>query len=290
MTTHREQHISTTPYNTLSKLLGILLTVAGSLKAHALVFDPLSQDGIIYAPWLHILAIEFEIVLGILLLGGFKSKLLWSISLLTFSWFSAVSLYLALTGQASCGCFGQVRVSPWLSLGIDLVVVAALLVLRPAGTSGILVWRNLLPPKLSVKSAVQLVCIVALLLAGVFVSIYLWSDNPKQVLAELRHETFRIEPSVVDVGKEVEGASLMMAVKLRNDSTENIRVNGGAVSCVCMSFHDLPIVVPPGDVATIHISIVFKGSPGRFTHGFKLFHSGKENVTAGRFTGVVAAR
>jgi hypothetical protein len=37
-----------------------------------------------------------------------------------------VSLYLALAGQRSCGCFGRMTVSPWLTLIFDIAAMAAL--------------------------------------------------------------------------------------------------------------------------------------------------------------------
>jgi hypothetical protein len=44
-----------------------------------------------------------------------------------------MSLYRASVGESSCGCFGKVSVSPWVSAGIDLLVVAAVVMWRPGG-------------------------------------------------------------------------------------------------------------------------------------------------------------
>ncbi len=44
-----------------------------------------------------------------------------------FGLFACVSLYKGLSGEASCGCFGQVEISPWWTLTMDLAAVAALL-------------------------------------------------------------------------------------------------------------------------------------------------------------------
>ena len=49
-----------------------------------------------------------------------------------FSAFSAVTLYKALTGADSCGCFGSVHVNPWITLfAIDLPAVITLSIFRP---------------------------------------------------------------------------------------------------------------------------------------------------------------
>jgi len=52
--------------------------------------------------------------------------------LLCFSAFSAITLYKALTGADSCGCFGSVHINPWITLfTIDLPAVLALSIFRP---------------------------------------------------------------------------------------------------------------------------------------------------------------
>src|SRR5207249_8212034 len=75
--------------------------------------------------------IEFEILLGIWLLSGKSPIGSWIVALAGFASFAAVSSYLGWIGQASCGCFGRLSVNPWVAFGLDVVVIAILLVGRP---------------------------------------------------------------------------------------------------------------------------------------------------------------
>ena len=118
--------------NIVVKILGILLLVAAVLKGRQLLTEPVANNDIwSYRPLL-ILTVEFELALAIWLLSGLFKKAAWLAALLCFSAFSAVTLYKALTGAESCGCFGSVHVNPWITLfAIDLPAVMALSIFRP---------------------------------------------------------------------------------------------------------------------------------------------------------------
>ena len=114
------------------KALGTLLIVAAALKAHQLLTEPVANTDIwSYRPVL-ILLVECELALGLWLLSGLLPRLAWLTALACFSFFCVVTLYKALTGAASCGCFGSVSVPPWITLlSIDLPAVLALTLFRP---------------------------------------------------------------------------------------------------------------------------------------------------------------
>lgn len=120
--------------NKVLKLLGILLLTGAMLKGWQLLVEPTVDNSIwSYRPFL-ILAVEFELALGIWLLSGLFKKTAWLITLLCFSFFSLVTIYKAITGTESCGCFGSVHVNPWVTLfAIDLPVLVALVVFKPKG-------------------------------------------------------------------------------------------------------------------------------------------------------------
>jgi hypothetical protein len=143
--------------------LGVILLVAAGLKAHQLATDPFvtlahlshlpSGEGLARFPlplgegWVRALApflqsrlfligiVEFEVLLGLLLLSGILPRLTWASSLLCFGGFALVSLYKALSGDASCGCFGKVPINPWYTGALDLAIVVSLLRWRPRGLS-----------------------------------------------------------------------------------------------------------------------------------------------------------
>ena len=118
--------------NIVVKILGILLLIAAVLKGRQLLTEPVANSDIwSYRPLL-ILMIEFELALAIWLLSGLFKKAAWLAGLMCFSAFSAVTLYKAVTGAESCGCFGSVHVNPWITLfAIDLPAVTALSIFRP---------------------------------------------------------------------------------------------------------------------------------------------------------------
>ena len=111
-------------------LLAAILLVAAALKAHQAATDSLAEKDI-FPGWV-ILQVAFEIFLGIWLLSGFYRRAVWLAALCCFYVFSCVTLYKALSGQHSCGCFGRVAINPWYTLALDIAAVIALMAFRPS--------------------------------------------------------------------------------------------------------------------------------------------------------------
>jgi hypothetical protein len=76
--------------------------------------------------------ITAELLLGLWLASGLKPALAWAAALFCFSVFAGASMAMVLAKQPSCGCFGSLEVSPWITGALDLVVVAVLCLFRPA--------------------------------------------------------------------------------------------------------------------------------------------------------------
>jgi hypothetical protein len=94
-------------YETVLRVLGVLLIAAGILKGHQLLTEPVvNRDLWAYRPLL-IFQVEFELTLGVWLLSAVFSRLAWLMALACFAVFSSVTCYKALAGMASCGCFGK---------------------------------------------------------------------------------------------------------------------------------------------------------------------------------------
>jgi hypothetical protein len=167
----------------------VILLVAAGLKAHQLATDPfvtlaprpssLAPLPSSLAPLLHsrpflIGIVEFELLLGLLLLSGILPRLTYASSVLCFGGFALVSLYKAISGYASCGCFGRVPVNPWYTFALDAAAVVALLRWRPRGPSRIHV------PAFARSAAVLAVW----LLVGTPVALATWS-RPAATLTDL---------------------------------------------------------------------------------------------------------
>jgi hypothetical protein len=123
------------------KILAALLLIAAALKGHQLATEPVLGDGFLNSRWLLIVTVEFELLLGLWLLTGCWLRPTWAATLACFAFFFGISLYRALSGQASCGCFGRVSVNPWYTAMLDLAIVIALLWWRPKGQGFLSVGR-----------------------------------------------------------------------------------------------------------------------------------------------------
>ena len=109
-------------------IVGLLLVGAALLKSVELLIGsavPLSST---LGQYLLPLEIGIELATGLLILAGFYWHTLRWLAVVLFVAFGGYSLYLALKGAASCGCFGPLHVSPWWTFGLDSVVVLGLLV------------------------------------------------------------------------------------------------------------------------------------------------------------------
>ena len=111
-------------------LAAILLAAAG-LKAYQLATEPVGGKDIFSFRWSLIAQVEFEILLGVWLLSGLFKRPAWLAALACFAFFCCATLYKALSGAVSCGCFGKIEVSPWYTLVLDVCAVFALLVFPP---------------------------------------------------------------------------------------------------------------------------------------------------------------
>ena len=118
-------------YDVLRFLLAALLLTAAALKTHQVATEPILGTGLLDSRWLLMATVEFELALGLSLLFNIYARRIWQITLACFALFTCVSVYKALSGQASCGCFGRVEVNPWYTTTLDLAAVLTLLWWRP---------------------------------------------------------------------------------------------------------------------------------------------------------------
>jgi len=112
-----------TGYDVIRIALGVLLLTAAGLKAHQLATEPVLSTGLLDSRWLLMATVEFELLFGLWLLGNIWPKPTWAAALACFGLFAGVSLYKALSGHASCGCFGRVPVNPWYTATLDVAMV-----------------------------------------------------------------------------------------------------------------------------------------------------------------------
>lgn len=114
------------PSLTLS-LLGTVFLMAGALKGHALATGPVSETHLLDSRWILLGWVEFELLLGLMLLSGLYPALTRLVASACFAGFLGFTLARAFSGQPSCGCFGKWTVNPWYVLAFDLAALVALL-------------------------------------------------------------------------------------------------------------------------------------------------------------------
>jgi hypothetical protein len=139
---------SSRAYHVVQFFATTLLLVAAGLKARQLSSQPLSGSGLFASRWFLISVVEMEIFFGLWLaidlcyvrfMGNTSAQgPTWLATLSLFSAFAFVALWKALSGQASCGCFGNVEVNPWYTTTLDVLIVLLLISLRPR--------KRLIPP------------------------------------------------------------------------------------------------------------------------------------------------
>lgn len=268
-------------FRPLSILLGILLLATAGLKAHGLTIDPLAQDSFLAPPRLLVATIEIEIILGVWLLSGWWRRPAWKFLLAFFAIMTAVSFYLALAGQTSCGCFGRITVNPWLILAIDVAVLGTLLLCRPPR-----------PVEMVSRSSIPVIIKVGGGSAGflaLFTGIFLFAfDSPLEALARLRGESVTVNPSVANLGDGARREAKEFSVELTNRTKEVIQILGGTSNCGCFTTTNLPITLNPGESRAITVGVRFQGSRGNFLHHFVLYTDDeRQPFVIARFSGRV---
>ncbi len=160
-------------YSTIAmKLAGLILLAAGIAKIFQLLTVPDLGEGFFESRLFLSLGTAAELGLALWLFSGIFKKTAWLVTLLSFVFFLVTTLYRGFIGAASCGCFGNVEVNPWLTIFAFIVPVMFLL----------LVFRNKRWKWFNIKSkryfAIWLV-FGAIVVSGVFG--YLMANEPAKV-------------------------------------------------------------------------------------------------------------
>lgn len=119
--------------------VAVIILTAALLKAWQLASVPSLGGGLLHARWFNILVVEFELLFGTWLIFGLLPEWTWLATIACFMVFTSVSLFKALSGEASCGCFGAVTIHPWITATADIGVIGLLMFFHP---KDIWVYRN----------------------------------------------------------------------------------------------------------------------------------------------------
>jgi hypothetical protein len=113
-----------------------VLLVAAILKGHQLIVGMAPIPGWWNTRWFVIGQIEIEIVVGLWAIMGFGTPAIWLTLITLYTAFSLVTLYKAIEGTESCGCFGAFSMSPWYTFCMDVAAIGALLSCKSSVRTG----------------------------------------------------------------------------------------------------------------------------------------------------------
>ncbi|MCS7016134.1 MAG: DUF1573 domain-containing protein [Gemmatales bacterium] len=259
-----------------------LLLVAAILKLHALLTRPTSNQSLFLAPRAELCLAYLEFLLGTWLLTGLGRRAAWWAATAFFATVLAVAAYQGWTGQASCGCLGQVQVHPWTMVAVDAAVLTALLLSRrqwcrdefPALAVGRIRWIGL-----------TIVCFLGLALAA-----WMLTSQDTNLLARLRGEVVTLRPFLTDLGTAPAGTWQSFRIEVHNSGATPVRIVGGSIHCACRIANTVPLTVPPGGQLELNLMGRFPATPGRFQSEYVLYTDHPQHlILRRRFTGRVLA-
>jgi len=163
------------PYDIVRTVVALILLVAAVLKAYQLATEPTEDSGLLSYRWALTGMVEFELFLGLWLLSGLYRFHAWALTTMCFAMFIGITLHKAISGEASCGCFGKVQVNPWITLILDTSILAACLTFRPGWHARYALHRCRLR---------WAVAISVFLTAGIPAAFFAMTYQPSQLLAD----------------------------------------------------------------------------------------------------------
>src|SRR5438093_351538 len=107
----------------------LLLIAAALLKAYQTVARP--DVVTISSRLLAGALIEFELALAGTLLLQLWPRAAWGLAITSFTVFAGVSVGRSINGVSSCGCFGPINIDPRITAGLDVLMVALLMLAGP---------------------------------------------------------------------------------------------------------------------------------------------------------------
>ncbi|GHT39060.1 hypothetical protein FACS189427_13290 [Planctomycetales bacterium] len=221
-------------------VVALILLVAAGLKAYQLATVPSLGEGLFHARWFNIFVVEFELFFGVWLLFGMLPKLTWLATTMLFSIFALVSLYKAISGEISCGCFGNVEVNPWITAGVDLAVIGCLLVFCPRKRLSMTVDI----PSTNHSESYWLVCtllMTVVLILVITIQIYLFFGS---FLGLGRFMTVQEVTFVIDKSfHSPEGNTVQIVVE--NKTPNPITLVGARTDCKCGKIENIPVSFLP---------------------------------------------
>ena len=128
---HSAARLRSPAVTTLRIVLGFLLLAAAAPKGHQTGYGTPTRNRPVGIALVLDCGRRVRVVFGLWLLSGLLPRPTSCLAIGCFSLFACVSLYKAISGDATCGCFGRVPVNPWYTALIDACMTLSFLRWRP---------------------------------------------------------------------------------------------------------------------------------------------------------------
>jgi len=215
-------------------VVGTLLLVAGALKVANLADDPAADEPVFANRELAALGVVAEFALGLWLLSGLFPRAARLSAVCTFTVFFVVSLERSWAGETSCGCFGAVSVPPWTTAGIDVLLIA-LIILR----------RQPLPLRPCIRRRRAILAGACLLILSV---------PPIWLMAQDRRlDRLTVTPSSIELGPVPRGGAAEATAVVVNRTSHTVEVVEVRVSCPCVTVSPDHWSIEPGEQILVRV-------------------------------------
>jgi hypothetical protein len=232
--------------------------------------------------WGQILIAEWELVVGIWLISGWRRAAAWSVAIASVAVFVVASGYSVWAGRTSCGCLGAMKADPRLMLAIDLVALLALVVVRPSGTAIWDDWKVVGPATAWLVGG-------AGVLSGLTLGIVILLFGSVEVgLARLRGEVVSVQLPLLDLGVLRQDEIRETSVTLMNWMDSPVLIYGATSNCDCLVTEALPVTIEPRAAGTVMVKLRAPPEPGTFFKQVTLYTDApRARTIPARITGSV---
>lgn len=240
-------------YRVLAVIYGSILIVAAALKQLSTVTVPTSPLTELLPTWAVGLIPSVEFLLGIWLVSGYCRYGAWAIGELFLVLFALHGLFLTMSQQSSCGCFGDVAVPPVVVVLFDVTLFASLLRCRPN-------WAGWPANSPALRSAGVAAGVIGVLMA--FAAI--WYGSIHVAVAAARGESLATQPARLNLGRVEAGSRTERTLRVVNLSAESVQVLMATSSCQCADVAGLPATIEPGRSVDLAVTVTATRQPGAF--------------------------
>jgi hypothetical protein len=196
----------------VSFVVGLVLIATGALKGLNWTVDPYSSGDLPAVPAVRAAIVDLEVALAVWLLSGSYPRAARAAAVCCFTLFLAVATKSALGRQESCGCLGNLIVSPWLMAAFDILVLGCLIGFEPRSR-----------PIGRLRTGIALV-----LFLGVSLPLTLMISHAG------RQSQLIVTPAVVDLGTIPSGTVARARFTVSNPGPSVVSITSITPNCSCV--------------------------------------------------------